>query len=62
MDQRRRLERIVRGFAGEAGRREPAELVVDQWQQFLGGAGLAAAGVCQEPCNVAHPGGLPSVP
>jgi hypothetical protein len=54
MDQRRRLQRITRGFVRHPGGRQLAQLLIDQRQQFIGGPGVALVDGVEDAGDVAH--------
>ena len=57
MYQGRRLERLPRPFLRQLPRRQPAQLLVDQRQQLLGGARVAPLDGGQGGGDVAHGSG-----
>src|SRR5437868_9393253 len=54
MDQCSRLKRLARRFAGHLGRRQPAQLLVHEREQLLGGLGVAPASGFEENGDFAH--------
>ena len=54
VDQGRGLERLPRLLLGQLLRGQPAELVIDQRQQLLGGLGIALLDRREDPCHFIH--------
>jgi hypothetical protein len=54
VDQGRRLQRLPRILRGNSGGSEPAEVVVDQWQQSGGGVGVAAVDLLEDLRDFVH--------
>jgi hypothetical protein len=52
------LEGLARHFVGHLVRRELAQFVVDQRQEFLGGLSFALVHAIQDACDLAHSCGL----
>src|SRR5262249_24232680 len=54
MNQRRRLQRLPGLLLGQPLRRQPAQLVVNQWQELLGGVRVALVDRGQDARDFGH--------
>ena len=50
------LERLARGLEGHAMRREPPQLGIDEWHQFIGGPGIPLVPALEDAGDVVHAG------
>lgn len=48
------MQSLARGFLGQPMRSEMAQLLIDQWQQLIGGMGIAMLDGIQDARDVTH--------